>query len=375
MTRSLPFPGCLISGITTENVYDSLDQLTGTTISNATGTVSETENLYNGNGKRIKKTVTAGANEDITNYFYMNDIVAYTTDEDYNKKSNNIIGANDNIIFTKRYDGSYAGKYYFLNKDVRGSTTSVLNDTGTFVTGFAYDEFGVTEQFGSTNFENEVCYTGGIYDKSTGQYYLNARYYNPDEGRFLNMDTYRGENTNPQSLHLFAYCQNNPINFVDPSGHNRMKIVQKYKRGTYRWGCLKTTKSGVKKIRDKFKEKTYWRQILNFGSSFTFQGFMEKNVKKTAWDYITIGGKKAIRFAGKAGHIATIYDTLDLINKLDRRRIYNKINKYYKSKLKNKKKSSTVYFCTRAVYPKNKKIKAFKLTGAIQLHLKKKHSH
>jgi RHS repeat-associated protein len=67
--------------------------------------------------------------------------------------------------------------------------------------------------------KNEVCYTGGIYDQSTGLYYLNARYYDPEDGRFLTEDTYHGENDKPDTQYLYVYCANNPVNYVDPSGH------------------------------------------------------------------------------------------------------------------------------------------------------------
>jgi RHS repeat-associated protein len=72
---------------------------------------------------------------------------------------------------------------------------------------------------GDYTFSNEICYTGGIYDWISGQYYLNARFYDPGTGRFLSEDTYRGDVNNPNSLHLYAYCSNNPINYMDPSGH------------------------------------------------------------------------------------------------------------------------------------------------------------
>ena len=32
-------------------------------------------------------------------------------------------------------------------------------------------------------------------------------------------DTDRGNAENPGTLHLYAYCANNPVNYVDPSGH------------------------------------------------------------------------------------------------------------------------------------------------------------
>lgn len=70
-----------------------------------------------------------------------------------------------------------------------------------------------------------MSYTGGIYDHSTGLYYLNARYYNPEDGRFLTEDTYRGENNQPNTQHLYVYCANNPVNYVDPSGHGPVGIV------------------------------------------------------------------------------------------------------------------------------------------------------
>ena len=48
-----------------------------------------------------------------------------------------------------------------------------------------------------------------------------APYYDPVIGRFTQEDTYRGDITNPLSLNLYTYCENNPVNFLDPSGHLR----------------------------------------------------------------------------------------------------------------------------------------------------------
>ena len=98
--------------------------------------------------------------------------------------------------------------------------------------GYIYDDYGQTEASGEIGFYNEICYTGGIYDKSTGLYYLNARYYNPEDGRFITQDTERGDKKDPTSLVLYQYCASNPINYMDPSGHWRipkwLKKVGKY---------------------------------------------------------------------------------------------------------------------------------------------------
>jgi len=45
---------------------------------------------------------------------------------------------------------------------------------------------------------------------------LRARFYNPVIGRFTQEDTYRGD-----GLNLYAYCENNPVRYLDSSGYNK----------------------------------------------------------------------------------------------------------------------------------------------------------
>lgn len=63
-------------------------------------------------------------------------------------------------------------------------------------------------------------YTGEQIDPDLGMYYLRARYYQPGIGRFWNMDSYEGRQSEPQSLHKYLYCHGNPVNGSDPSGHD-----------------------------------------------------------------------------------------------------------------------------------------------------------
>jgi len=51
-------------------------------------------------------------------------------------------------------------------------------------------------------------------------YYLRARYMSPGYGRFWTMDTFEGSPTDPQSLHKYLYCAADPVNRIDPSGHD-----------------------------------------------------------------------------------------------------------------------------------------------------------
>lgn len=56
-------------------------------------------------------------------------------------------------------------------------------------------------------------------------YYLNARYYSSYRGVFLTQDSYRGTLDDEITWNLYAYCANNPVNYVDPSGHTAYEII------------------------------------------------------------------------------------------------------------------------------------------------------
>jgi RHS repeat-associated protein len=56
-------------------------------------------------------------------------------------------------------------------------------------------------------------------DIETGLDYFGARYYSSTQGRFTSADSLAGSRTNPQTLNLYSYTGNNPLRFVDPTGH------------------------------------------------------------------------------------------------------------------------------------------------------------
>ena len=49
-------------------------------------------------------------------------------------------------------------------------------------------------------------------------YYLQSRYYNPEIGRFINADAFASTGQGILGNNMFAYCNNNPIRYCDPSG-------------------------------------------------------------------------------------------------------------------------------------------------------------
>ena len=66
---------------------------------------------------------------------------------------------------------------------------------------------------------NPFRYRGYYYDTETGLYFLQTRYYDPEVGRFLNRDSVSyAAPEKIDGLNLYAYCLNNPVEYVDPTG-------------------------------------------------------------------------------------------------------------------------------------------------------------
>jgi len=62
-------------------------------------------------------------------------------------------------------------------------------------------------------------FTGQVKDDETGLYYYNARYYDPELGRFVQADTVISDLSNPQTYNRYSYVQNNPLKYTDSTGH------------------------------------------------------------------------------------------------------------------------------------------------------------
>jgi RHS repeat-associated protein len=99
----------------------------------------------------------------------------------------------------------------------------IITKDGTKVARYTYDAWGnhVVSNLTGDNIGdiNPFRYRGYYYDKETQLYYLNARYYDPEVGRFISQDNISYlEPETINGLNLYAYCGNNPIMGYDPSG-------------------------------------------------------------------------------------------------------------------------------------------------------------
>ena len=93
---------------------------------------------------------------------------------------------------------------------------------------YTYDQWGVPTVTGNETIAalNPCSYRCYEYDEETGYYYLQSRYYNPENGRFLNADdtAFIGASNSFVSANIYAYCENKPIMMSDPDGHEAISI-------------------------------------------------------------------------------------------------------------------------------------------------------
>ena len=99
--------------------------------------------------------------------------------------------------------------YYLFNG--HGDVVLLADEDGVITKTYAYDAFGV-EKNADTADANSFRYCGEYFDAETDTYYLRARYYAPELGRFTSEDPVQ------DGLNWYTYCAGNPVLFVDPSG-------------------------------------------------------------------------------------------------------------------------------------------------------------
>jgi RHS repeat-associated protein len=99
-----------------------------------------------------------------------------------------------------------------------GSTRALSNSAGAITDTYNYESFGsLLNQTGTTL--NDYLFTGEQFDSGLDNYYLRARYYNQNIGRFTQMDDWYGKSCTPITLNKYIYADDNPVTGTDPSGY------------------------------------------------------------------------------------------------------------------------------------------------------------
>jgi RHS repeat-associated protein len=126
----------------------------------------------------------------------------------------------DDILAMTIYGSGGMTNYYYL-KDLANTVLALANSSGSIVESYVYDAYGnVTIRNGGGNvigtsaYGNRFLFQGREYDYTTQLYHFRARWYDPETGRWLSNDPIGISG----GLNLYAFCANNPVNFVDPMG-------------------------------------------------------------------------------------------------------------------------------------------------------------
>ena len=116
-------------------------------------------------------------------------------------------------------DGSDFETYYYI-LNLQGDVVQIIDKTGVLQAEYVYSPWGeIISAEGDLAEINPLRYRGYYYDSETGFYYLRSRYYDPENHRFINADTYASTDSGDAiSCNMFAYCQNNPVMLGDENG-------------------------------------------------------------------------------------------------------------------------------------------------------------
>ena len=235
---------------------------------------------YNADGVRVSK------------------IIDNTTIIDYTLDGSNIIrekctGTNNYQIdyYYDSNDGLIGFKYnnlhYMYLKNIQNDIIGIIDSNGDLVVEYMYDAYGniynMIDNSGiSIGTINPFRYRSYYQDNETGWYYLNSRYYNPKLARFVTMDEieYLGASDTVLGTNLYLYCENNPINYVDPTGNLSIKrFVVSIPLDIAIWalaGGLSATwatitqpvKAGARKLGTAFIKTTFKKSFLKFLNGF-----------------------------------------------------------------------------------------------------------
>jgi len=172
---------------------------------------------YDALGRRVSTTDGAGT----VFHVYEGDQCAADTDASGNLLRSYTWGPGiDDLLAVTVYSQDATNSYYAV-KDRLGSVQALVDASGAVVESYTYDAWGNASiltsdlrPLTSSAYGNRYLWQGREYSAATGLYNFRARWYEPQSGRWLSKDPIGLEG----GLNLYAFCENNPVNFIDPNG-------------------------------------------------------------------------------------------------------------------------------------------------------------
>ncbi len=170
---------------------------------------------YDGDGGRVKQS-TVHSPQSIDETIYIGSLYESRTANDESRITKHIFLGSTRICSVDH--GPSTVDYHYYHQDHIGSSNVITDESGKVAKLMEYSPYGLTtreEGAYNTNYR----FTGKLFDTSTALYYYGARYYDPELGRFIQPDTIVPYPDDPQSFNRYSYCRNNPITYIDPTGH------------------------------------------------------------------------------------------------------------------------------------------------------------
>ena len=180
------------------------------------------------------------------------------------------------------YDGTKLNKYYFL-LNLQGDVVQLRAQNNSLIAEYIYSAYGeilsikdangndITDSNHIANV-NPIRYRGYYYDTETGFYYLKSRYYDPNTGRFISPEPNAkygqfDENAGILGYNLYAYCANNPVNNLDPTGEFIISIAVLIGIGVGAaiGGVIGGTYGYKKAVKNNVPKEQRWKYVVGYG--------------------------------------------------------------------------------------------------------------
>ena len=183
----------------------------GRSLATATDGTTNISYAYDANGLRTSKVVNGVTH----NYLYASGQLMRET---YGSNTLDFLYDANGYPYALKYNGT---TYYYIT-NLQGDVMYLLDANENTVASYEYDPYGnIVSASGTMAEVNPLRYRGYYYDTELDMYYLQSRYYDPQISRFINADdvSMLGASGTALGYNLFAYCENNPINNCDATGH------------------------------------------------------------------------------------------------------------------------------------------------------------
>ena len=149
-------------------------------------------------GKVVRETITTSMDTTTLDFFY----------DDSGRP----------FAFNYSVDGSDFETYYYI-LNLQGDVVQIIDEGGVLQAEYVYSPWGeVVSAEGDLAEVNPLRYRGYYYDSETGFYYLQSRYYDPENHRFINADCYASTGQGFIGTNAFSYCGNAPSSRTDGYG-------------------------------------------------------------------------------------------------------------------------------------------------------------